>query len=311
MSGPDVQPVGAPIAVFAYNRPDKLAAMLSSLQQCRGIEEAPVTVFVDGPRNQRDAVSVKAVQDVISGFSSPNVSTRLRQKNLGLRRSIFSGVSEILEKSETVIVLEDDLVLSPIALEYFNRALAHYADVERVWSIAGYAYDVPALRDASSTVALPFAHPWGWATWRRAWRTFDLANRPTVEQLEAQAFRSAFDMNGLYPFSRQLKNSIDGRVDSWFIHWYFTVFQNGGVSIFPPRRVLDNFGFNDGSHGGRMNPYDRLVKRPDLLAVVPNFCDTPTVDYAVLDALKRSYELRVQRFIAHAGSVKRFMKSMG
>jgi hypothetical protein len=115
-------------------------------------------------------------------------------------------------------------------------------------------------------------------------------------------------MNGLYPFTAQLKHSIEGRVNSWFIHWYYTVFENGGVSIFPPRRVLDNFGLSEGSHGGALNPYDRLIKRPRLLDALPEFCDPKNVDYAALDCLRSSRELRVQRFIARAGSAKRILK---
>jgi hypothetical protein len=117
-------------------------------------------------------------------------------------------------------------------------------------------------------------------------------------------------MDNLYPFSVQLRNSIEGRVNSWFIHWYYTVFQHRGVSIFPPRRVLDNYGLGKGAHGGPLNPYDRLVKRPPLLEALPEMCDPAIVDYATLDLLRSSHELRVQRFIARAGSAKRTLKSL-
>jgi hypothetical protein len=299
----------APVAVFAYNRPDKIATLMKSLQACEGFSETPLTIFVDGPRRTDDESAVEAVRAFVRGLSLPNVSFSFQEANRGLRRSIYSGVSEMTKKYGRVIVFEDDLVLSPIALLYFNRALSHYEASEMVWSVVGYAYDAPSLRDSATTVTLPFAHPWGWATWARAWDRFDLDNRPAPTQLHAQSFRSAFDMNGLYPFTAQLQNSIEGRVNSWFIHWYYTVFQNGGVSIFPPRRVLDNFGMSDGSHGGSLNPYDRLVTRPKLLDSLPVFGDPQNVDYAALDSLRRSRELRVQRFIARVGSAKRKLKS--
>jgi hypothetical protein len=305
------EPLGlAPIAVFAYNRPDKLASLMKSLQACEGFAESAVKIFVDGPKPGADNSPVEAVRAFVERLGLPNVSWSFQEVNRGLRNSIYAGVTEMASKYGRVIVFEDDLIVSPIALVYFNRALTHYEDVERVWSVVGYAYDAPSLRDTTTTVSLPFAHPWGWATWARAWNRFELDNQPPSEQLYSDAFRSAFDMNGLYPFTAQLKNSLEGRVNSWFIRWYYTVFSNGGVSIFPPRRVVENFGMSEGSHGGPLNPHDRLVKRPELLEVMPEFGDAAKVNYEVLDCLKTSRELRVQRFIARAGSAKRKLKSV-
>lgn len=231
----------APIAVFAYDRVDKLSNMMSTLEACRGFSESPIFIYVDGPKGAADRASVDSVRRLVDGLRSPNISSFFRNENLGLRRSIFAGVTEVVRKYGRVVVLEDDLVLAPIALDYFNNALDRYESMHRVWSVAGYMYDVSALRNREATLALPFAHPWGWATWLRAWQQFALDNRPTERQLNSGSFRAAFDMDGLYPFTAQLRNSIEGRVDSWFIHWYYTIFQCGGVSIFPPRRVLDNF----------------------------------------------------------------------
>jgi len=295
----------APIAVFAYNRPDRLGALMDSLQACYGFADSEVTVFVDGPKRDADRAPVEAVRTSVRRLDLPNVAWSFHDTNRGLRNSIFTGVSEIAKKHGRVIVLEDDLVLSPVALTYFNQALNRYADAQRVWSIVGYAYDAPALRNGSTTLALPFAHPWGWATWARSWDRFDLDDRPDTATLNASSFKSAFDMNGLYPFTLQLKNSIEGRVNSWFIHWYYTVFKHGGVSIFPPRRLIDNYGQGSGSHGGPLNPHEKLVQRPPLLTTVPELCNPERVDYVALDLLRRCRELRVQRFIAEAGSAKR------
>lgn len=300
----------APVVIFAYNRPAKLAAMLESLQACHGFQESPVKIFVDGPKASPDRDLVDAVHTVVRSIRHPDLSYTFSDVNRGLRESIFAGVTEVIHTHGRAIVLEDDLVLSPIALQYFNDGLVRYRECDRVWSIVGYLYDAAELRGRSETVALPFTHPWGWATWARAWRHFDLNSRPTPADLGASSFKSAFDMGGLYPFTAQLKNSIEGRVNSWFIHWYYTVFRNGGLSIFPPRRVLDNFGLRDGSHGGALNPYDRLVTRPPLLDELPEFGDSAEADFAALDALRHCRELRVQRFIAQAGSAKRTLKSM-
>lgn len=301
----------APIAVFAYNRSDRLAAMMESLKRCEGFDRSPVTIFVDGPKNDVGLPAVQAVRDYVVGIGLANVTPVISDANKGLRNSVSEGVSRLVAEHGRVIVLEDDLELSPIALTYFNRALDHYQDRAEIWSIVGYVYDTPALSNWTRTVTLPFAHPWGWATWARAWKHFELDGRPSDADLNSAAFHRAFDMNGMYPFTEQLRNSIRGRVNSWYIHWYYAVFRHGGRSIFPPRRILDNHGHGAGSHGGMLNPYDRLVKRPPLLTTMPEFCDPGQVDYAVLDELKKCWEMRVQRGIAFAGARKRAMLGSG
>lgn len=305
MTAPSPNGAWAPVVIFAYNRRQRLAEMVNSLRGCTGFDESPIHIFVDGPRSPKDQPAVDAVRDYVRGLALPNVTFTLADANRGLRQSVFAGVSEILRTHDRVIVLEDDLVLSPIALRYFNEALATYEHVPRVWSIAGYVYDAEPLRDCPRVLALPFAHPWGWATWSRAWSNFALDNRPADADLHSRSFKTAFDMDGLYPFSAQIRNSIEGRVNSWYIHWYYTIFRNGGCSIFPPRRVLDNFGLSAGSHGGSLNPYDRLVKRPELLTTLPEMPAVDSIDYAALDRLRDSWEVRVQRFIARAGAAKR------
>ncbi len=298
-------PEPAPIAIFAYNRPDRLRSMLRSLMRCEGFHDASITVFIDGPKDDRDAKNVAAVCSLVSNLGLDNVTSKISETNRGLRTSIYSGVTEIIRRHGRVIVLEDDLVLSRTALNYFNAALQYYANNDQVWSVAGYIYDAPPLRGSTKSIILPFTHPWGWATWERAWTHFSLSNSPQPEVLESRAFRTAFDMGGLYPFTKQLENSIQGRVNSWYIHWYYTIFQHRGLSIFPPNRLIENLGLNRGSHGGALNPQSLLVERPPLLNIVPEFDTAVDINYPAIDALRNCRELRVQRFIARAGSAKR------
>jgi hypothetical protein len=295
----------APVAVFAYKRPDRLAALMQSLEQCEGFAQSPVTIFVDGPRNEADRAAVNEARVLVTRLAYPNVSQVISETNRGLRDSIFDGVSRLVEEHGRVIVLEDDLVLSPIALSFFNEALDYYADDSRVWSISGYISDVRQLRDFPRALILPYAHSWGWATWSRTWRQFDLNARPRDENLRAASFRQAMDVNGFYPFRFTLARSIAGHVDSWYAHWLYTIVREGGRSVFPPRRVIDNYGISAGTHGGRFNPHERLVKRPPLLECMPEFADAGEIDYFAADLLKKCWEARVQRLIPYAGALKR------
>lgn len=298
----------APVAIFAYNRRDRLAAMLRSLARCDGFADTSVTIFVDGPSQETDRAAVEEVRAFVRELPFPNVRHVISEENKGLRNAIYNGVTHVINEHGRIIVLEDDLKLSPIALTYFNAALDRYADDSRVWSISGYLHDVTALRDFPRALILPSASSWGWATWRRAWDRFDLDARPRDENLDAASFRQAISMNGAYPFDVVLRYSIAGRINSWAAHWGYTIFRNGGRSVFPPRRVVDNYGFSAGAHGSILNPHERLVKRPPLLEELPEFESADEIDYFAMDLIRRSWEARVQRGVVRAGVLKRWLR---
>lgn len=297
----------AAIAIFAYDRPQHLEAMLASLFRCRGVERAPIVVFSDGPRGDRDRQDVLRVRQLLAELPRERVELVLAERNKGLKRSICDGVSAMTARHGRVIVLEDDLEMSPAALDYFNAALDKYADEMRVWSVSGYIHDVPRLRDRDDAFFLPFAQPWGWATWERAWRRFDPEAEIADDLLASRAFRHAFSANGISDYATMLELARDGYIDSWFVRWYLAMFREGGLSLFPPASLVTNRGVSggSGSHGGRLNPYDLLVRpRPpcDRRFRLP---DAIAVDFPALDAIPRSWEASVLRFNHRAGSMKR------
>lgn len=297
----------APIAVFAYRRVGLLKRMFASLRNCDGFEESRITIFVDGPKSNQDAADVEAVRNFVRSIDLPNVTAAIRDSNLGLKRSIFTGVSELCMHHGRAVVLEDDLILSPVVLDYFNEGLERYRDEERVWNIVGYMYDVPQFHDRREAVFLPFTHPWGWATWDRAWSQFDLEEDIAPEHLVSRSFRTAFDAYGVRDFSQMLEMETRGQVNSWFVRWYYRMFREGGVSAFPPRTLVKNLGIGgrNGTHASILNPY-RLLVSPELpIRDQPSFPRDISLDYQAVDQIRASWDARVQRMISWLGRMKR------
>lgn len=299
--------MGAPIAIFAYNRPTHLRAMLATLERCNGFSDSPVVVFVDGPKGKNDEPGVLAVREIVSNLGWSNLEAIFSEENKGLRRSISQGVSAVVSRYGRVIVLEDDLHLSPVALDYFNQALDKYADEPRVWSISGYMYDVLELRNRDAALFLPFAQSWGWATWERAWSRFDPDETLPDDVLSSRSFKRAFSVNGISDFSNMLRMARDGLVNSWYIRWYYKIFSEGGVSLFPPVTLVSNRGISGGggTHSGKLNPYDLLVKPTPPSEKMVRLPDKVAVDFPAMDSIPKSWEASVIRFTHMAGSAKR------
>ena len=166
--------------------------------------------------------------------------------NRGLAASIIDGVSRLSSAHGRVIVVEDDLAVAPVFLDFLNRSLDRYADSAQVMQISGHMFSVDLKLGQSDAVFLPFTTSWGWATWERAWRHFDPGMASFDRLAGNAALRKRFDLNNAYPYFSMLKKQKAGQVDSWAIRWYLSVFMRDGLALFPRRSLVDNEGF-DGS----------------------------------------------------------------
>ncbi len=245
----------APIALFAYQRPDHLRRVLQSLAANPEAAASELYVFSDAPRDSGAAAGVEAVRGVLRGARGfARLTPVLRDANLGLARSIIDGVGRLCDSHERVIVLEDDLEVAPYFLAYMNSALERYADEERVASIHGYVY--PVSEALPETFFLRGADCWGWATWRRAWRLFEPDGASLLEALLARRLAGAFDLDGAYGFTAMLRDQIAGRNDSWAIRWHASAFLADKLTLYPGRSLVQNIGADgSGTHVERTDAY--------------------------------------------------------
>jgi hypothetical protein len=248
----------APIALFVYNRPDHTRRTLRALRSNHLAMHSDLYVFCDGPKtyaHQSKVEEVRAVVRATNGFSS--ISIIEKNENLGLASSIIDGVTSIVRKHGTIIVLEDDMVTSPQFLEYMNAGLQNYRSCPDVASIHGYVYPIDGLPD---TFFLRGADCWGWATWEDRWRLFEPNGLKLLNELERNALTERFDFFGTYPFIRMLKDQIAGKNDSWAIRWHASAFLSNKLTLYPGRSFVENIGI-DGS-GVHCHGENLFVARP-------------------------------------------------
>jgi hypothetical protein len=247
----------APVALFAYRRPDHLRSTIESLQRNPEAPRTALTIFSDGARGTGDedgVADVRAYAAIITGFAS--VELVARPRNFGLAASIIDGVTAMLARHERVIVVEDDLLVSQHFLAYMNDGLERYAEDTRVASIHAYIY--PLAQPVAETFFLRGADCWGWATWRRAWQHFNPDGRALLAQLQARGLTRDFDHGGVAGFTEMLAGQIAGRNNSWAIRWHAACFLDGLLTLYPARSLVHNIG-NDGS--GTHRDYDAQNNR--------------------------------------------------
>ena len=239
----------APIALFAYNRPKHLQRTIEALQANLLSKKSNLIVFSDGAKNEAVAPQVGEVRRYlksVDGFCSVTV---IEQKtNKGLADSIIGGVSEVIKEFGKIIVLEDDILVSPHFLDYMNEALNLYEDTDKVGSVNAYMYPI---KDLPETFFMRASDCWGWGTWQRAWRLFVGDGAYLLEKIIKNDLVEVFDFYNSYPYLQMLKDQIKGKNDSWAIRWTASLLLEGKLGLYPGKSLTWNAGLDaSGVHCG-------------------------------------------------------------
>jgi hypothetical protein len=253
----------APITLFVYNRPVHTRLTVEALKKNDLAKDSHLIVFSDAPKSESQAEAVREVRKYIrsiTGFRS--VSIVEREWNWGLANSIIDGVTSLVNKFGRVIVLEDDLLTSPHFLAYMNTSLETYQNEERVMSITGYMFPIDNS-GLPETFFLKILGCWGWATWDRAWKYFEKDPKNLLESF-SQSEIDRFNLEGAYDFWSQVQQNESGKINTWAIFWYTSMFQKDGLSLHPAFSMVDNIGNdNSGVHCSKTNNFNSaLAKNP-------------------------------------------------
>jgi len=248
----------APVVVFTYNRPAHTKRMIESLRTNPEFKISPVTIYCDAPKRAEHEDAVRETREVVRSMAPEGARIIERDSNLGLARSIISGVEEHVSRHGRAIIAEDDLVFTSGALGFLNSALDRYAEHDRVKHVSAYMY--PIRKAVPDAFFYREATCWGWATWARAWAQFEPDAGKLVEQIDARRLRHDYNVDGSGYFYQMLVKQRNGELDSWAIRWYASIFLIGGLSLHPRRSFVENLGF-DGT-GVHCNIDDRFIVAP-------------------------------------------------
>lgn len=247
--------MSVPVVVTAYNRPGALRGTLEALAANDLAAQTDLLICLDGAKGEQDRVQVEAVREVaLQAHGFRRVTHSFSAENRGLAATVIRGVNLVLETSDAVIVVEDDLITRPSFLRFMNEGLERYRDVPDVFSICGYTNQVnPSRGYAADAYFAPRSSSWGWGTWRDRWQSVDW--NPTPASLQKNVF--AFNRWGGSDCASMLRGWMEGRNNSWAIRFCYSQFLQGKVSLFPILSLVDpSLGF-DGS-GTNIRRYVRF-----------------------------------------------------
>ncbi|AJI54235.1 glycosyltransferase [Francisella philomiragia] len=245
----------APIVLFVYNRPWHTQQTIEALRKNKLAIDSELFIYSDAPKNEGTIEKVQQVRDYIKSIDGFKKITIIeREKNWGLADSIIDGVTKIVNQYGKIIVLEDDIVTGTYFLKFMNDALEFYQNEEKVWHISGWNYPIntESLDDAFLWRVM---NCWGWATWANRWQYYEKNVDKTIGEFTQEDIKR-FNLDKSENFWEQIILNKEGKINTWAIFWYATIFKNSGLCLNPAKTFVENIGHDStGEHCGSSDSY--------------------------------------------------------
>jgi len=238
------------VLFLVFNRPDTTKQVFEAIRKAK-----PPRLYVaaDGPRGNKfgEAELVKEVRTIVAEVDWPcKVKMLFREKNLGCKKAVSSAITWFFEQEEQGIILEDDCLPH---LDFFffceNLLNRHFSD-EKIFAITGNNFQKGEWRGDASYYFSKYIHVWGWATWRRAWKHYqvDINFWPkwktsadwkahTPDKIERRYWQEIFDRCYLK------------KIDTWDYQLLLSAWYKNALTATPNVNLVKNIGFGmDATH---------------------------------------------------------------
>jgi O-antigen/teichoic acid export membrane protein len=237
----------APVVLFVYNRPAHTRRTVESLLENYLAAESDLFVFCDGAKNQSDRAAMEEVRRYVHGIEGfRSVQIIERDRNVGLAKSVISGVSEMFRKYERQIVLEDDLLTAPDFLTFMNDLLGQYERETKIFSVSAFNFAVRVPESYGyDSFCSHRSSSWGWGTWKNRWERVDWDVSDYAEFRASKVQQKLLNRGGA-DLTYMLGLQMAGAIDSWAIRWAYAHYKHESVAMLSTVSKVYNIGL-DGS----------------------------------------------------------------
>ena len=243
----------AAVALFIFNRPENVIEIMNAI---RAYKPEKLLIVADGPRREKhleEQLCIRARELALNVDWDCQILTDFAENNLGCKNRIVSGINWVFSHVESAILLEDDCIPDLSFFMFASEMLEKYKNNSRIGMVSAdnYLFDRIPIND--SYYFSKYSHIWGWATWRRAWETYDsemtIWKRFSKEEKKVW-LESKFASSGEVKFWNHAFSQVThNNLDTWDYQWAFNMFNIPMLSIVPQTNLVHNIGITaDATH---------------------------------------------------------------
>lgn len=253
--------LSTPILLLIFNRPDVTLEIFNAVKKA---QPKRLYIAADGPRSNRQGESklCNQARDIINHVDwDCEVFTLFRDENLGCKIAVTRSINWFFENEEEGIILEDDCLPDLSFFSFCENLLEKYRLDTRVMMISGFNA-FPEKHHENSYFFSRLGSVWGWASWKRAWKFYDIEMSAWPQIEESNLFEEMFQ-NERFVKERKSTYSQTYRnlINSWAYRWSFARLIHNGLSIIPSHNLIKNIGFgSEATHTKNINDKNSFIE---------------------------------------------------
>ena len=242
-----------PILFLIFNRADTTQQVFNQLKV---LQPKYLYVAADGPRESKKDEKQKCeeTRKIIEQVNwDCEVKTLFRENNLGCGKAVSSAITWFFDQVEEGIILEDDCLPSVSFFQFCSQLLEKYRNDLRIWHLSGYNLQAGKKRGTADYYFSQETPIWGWASWRRVWKHYNL-NLESLNELEKTDLKANLKASKIHALTAlyDYRKVTAGKVDTWDYQYSYYQLVNNGLSIVPNANLVENIGFTaDATHQNR------------------------------------------------------------
>lgn len=249
--------INAPVLFLLFNRPDTTRKVFEAIKKAKPNK---LYIAADGPRlfNNEDIEKVAKAREISTYVDWPcEVKIFFRKENVGIIHAIVEAITWFFKHEVEGIILEDDCVPHQYFFIFCETLLDYYRNDSKIFAISGC--NIKNKYENESYHFSKYFHPWGWATWRRAWDCYeneisfwpkwkDSADWTNI--MPSKAERVIFKKIFNYEQTNIRKN--------WDYRFMASILKNNGLVARSNLNLISNIGFGkDATHTTNIKGKDR------------------------------------------------------
>jgi len=255
-------PFNTPILFLIFNRPETTERVF---QKIRVIKPKCLFISADGPRLDKPGEEKRCEQarTIVQKIDwDCNVKTKFSDKNQGCKIGVSSGIDWFFQHVEEGIILEDDCLPDLSFFNFCETLLEYYRNDERVMHIGGVNFQDGKKYGTGSYYFSSLNHVWGWATWQRAWKKYDINMKSYPQYLhEGKLLQLLTDAAMCKYWKKNFDLVFEQRKDTWDYQWQYASFFYRGLAVIPNENLVSNIGFDDNATH-TIDLFNSLANRP-------------------------------------------------
>jgi len=234
------------ILLCAFNRPEKT---WSVIQEIKKVRPGKLYFSCDGARNKDESGKVLSVRRLAGEIDWPCViKTRFSETNLGCGQSVFEAIQWLFKNEEMGIVLEDDTLPSVDFFRFADEMLLKHRNNPSIGAICGTSLMPECFNQITGVLSNSsrYFYPWGWASWRRAVKDFEIS----PEAYCASHCEQILERNGIKGFEAEFWKTIfesafnRTNMNTWDFQFKYHLWKKQMRCVHSESTLISNIGFD-------------------------------------------------------------------